>query len=261
MTIRIIDYGSGNLHSVHKAFALMAQKHGLRAELTDDAASLASASHIVLPGVGAFGDCVAGLKALDGMWDALHEAVIAHKTPFFGICVGMQMMLSRGLEHGEHAGLDWIKGEVVSLSDDDAAPIAQARPSRSTAPAAHTLAKDMNNCQEPAKADDPFDRARSERQIVGDNLKIPHMGWNTLTLTQPHTVLRDLGDDPHVYFVHSYHAHCAKAPDVLATTDYGSPITACIGRDNLIGTQFHPEKSGETGLRMIEQFIQWDGRA
>ncbi len=215
MTIRIIDYGSGNLHSVQKAFDLMAQKHGLRAELTSDAASLTDASHIVLPGVGAFGDCVAGLRALPNMWEALNDAVITRKKPFFGICVGMQMMMQRGLEHGAHEGLGWIDGEVVPLN-----------------PKADSLTP----------------------------LKIPHMGWNELCVTQAHPVLRDLGEDPHVYFVHSYHAQCADASHVLATTDYGSAITACIGAGNMIGSQFHPEKSGETGLQMIEYFVQWNGQ-
>lgn len=144
MTIRIIDYGSGNLHSVLKAFQKQAEKHGLNAELTQDPDALQSASHIVLPGVGAFGDCVAGLCALDGMREALEEAVMQTGKPFFGICVGMQMMLERGLEHGDHQGLGWIKGDVVPL-----------------------LKESTNHCQEPAKAVDPFVHA-SAWQIVGD---------------------------------------------------------------------------------------------
>lgn len=227
MTICIIDYGSGNLHSVLKAFDLQAQKHERRAKLTSDPAALSAASHIVLPGVGAFGDCVAGLKALPGMWEALNEAVLEQKKPFFGICVGMQMMLERGLEHGEHEGLGWIGGQVVALGSRDA-----VRPI-----------------------------ARSSSATQGKTLKIPHMGWNTLEITQAHPVLSQLQQGDHAYFVHSFHAQCANSEHVLAISDYGGPITACIGRDHLIGTQFHPEKSGEVGLRMIEQFILWDGSA
>ncbi len=251
MTIRIIDYGSGNLHSVLKAFQKQADRHGLQAELTCDPGALSSASHIVLPGVGAFGDCVAGLNALNGMREALEEAVTTVGRPFFGICVGMQMMLERGLEHGEHKGLGWIEGEVVSLSGGDAVAIA----SRGATPTARTIANDVENCQEPVQAVDPFDRSGTERQTIGQKLLIPHMGWNTLTPTRALPLFDGLGDDPHVYFVHSYHAQCADASDVLATTDYGQPITAAIGRDNMLGTQFHPEKSGETGLQLIDNFI------
>lgn len=210
MTIRIIDYGSGNLHSALKAFQKAGEPLGLSAELTADPHALASASHVVLPGVGAFGDCVAGLKAADGMIEALEDAVLKQGKPFFGICVGMQMMLERGLEHGEHAGLGWIEGAVTPL---------------------------IPNPQSP--------------------LPIPHMGWNTLTPTrQDHPLFRGLAPDAHVYFVHSFHAQCANAAELLATTDYGGSICAAIGRDNLVGTQFHPEKSGAVGLQLIANFLQ-----
>lgn len=216
MTIAIIDYGSGNLHSVRKAFELAAAGSNDVAALVTTPEELAQATHIVLPGVGAFGDCVRGLKALGGMWDALHEAVIEQKKPFLGICVGMQMMLNRGLEHGEHEGLGWIGGDVVLLT-----PTPDSR--------------------------------------FPTPLPIPHMGWNELQLTQPHPVLSAIKNGTHMYFVHSYHAQCAHKGDVLATTDYGQPVTACIGRGNLLGVQFHPEKSGAGGLALIEHFIAWDG--
>lgn len=218
MTIGIIDYGSGNLHSVAKAFQLKAGEHGATAALITTPDELGACSHVVLPGVGAFGDCVAGLRALDGMWEALSEAVLQQQKPFFGICVGMQMMLERGFEHGEHSGLGWIAGDVVPLFGEQEAS-------------------------------------------QGDNLKIPHMGWNELSLTREHPVLRGIESGEHVYFVHSFHAKCADANSILATTDYGATVTACIGIQNMIGTQFHPEKSGAAGLRLIENFITWDGRA
>ena len=214
MTIGIIDYGSGNLHSVLKAFQLQAAGRGQTAALITTPEELAACSHIVLPGVGAFGDCVAGLKALSGMWEALNDAVLEQKKPFFGICVGMQMMLDRGLEHGEYAGLGWIAGDVVPLKPNSPKP-----------------------------------------------LPIPHMGWNELILVREHPVLRDMQSGEHVYFVHSFHAQCTNANDILATTDYGGAVTACIGKNNMLGTQFHPEKSGAAGLRLIEQFIAWDGQA
>ncbi len=208
MSVVIIDYGSGNLHSVAKAFALMAEPLRLPVDVTSDSEKVAVASHIVLPGVGAFGDCVAGLSAIDGMRQVLEERVLSTGIPFFGICVGMQMMLEKGLEHGEHAGLGWIKGEVVTLAPEDT------------------------------------------------SLKIPHMGWNGLQLQQPdHPVFAGIRHDDHVYFVHSYHAQCQNRGNCLATTDYTQTISACVGRDNMIGTQFHPEKSQKVGLRLIENFL------
>ena len=250
MTIHIIDYGSGNLHSVLKAFQKQAERHELQAELTSDPDRLASASHIVLPGVGAFGDCVAGLNAIDGMREALEESVIQQEKPFFGICVGMQMMLERGLEHGEHAGLGWIKGEVVPLfsGGDAVVRTAQQRPPP-VLPQPSALADSMSA---PALS---TSHGEAKEGRAGDNIRIPHMGWNELTPTRELPLFHGLGVNPHVYFVHSFHAQCRDASDVLATTDYGQTITACIGKKNLLGTQFHPEKSGETGLKLIDHFI------
>ncbi|MFO1129132.1 MAG: imidazole glycerol phosphate synthase subunit HisH [Rhodospirillales bacterium] len=212
MSVVIIDYGSGNLRSAAKAFERVIGEEalGLHLEVTSDAAVVAAADAIVLPGVGAFADCRRGLMALPGMADALAEAVVERKRPFLGICVGMQLMATTGREHGEHPGLDWIAGTVDLL------------------PAA------------------------------GNGLKIPHMGWNDLSLLAPgHPVLAGLTTGSHAYFVHSYGFRPRDPGHVLATTAYGGPVAAIIGRDNLIGTQFHPEKSQATGLRLIGNFLRW----
>ncbi len=206
MTIAIIDYGSGNLRSAAKAFERMADEPVL---VTADADEVARADRIVLPGVGAFGDCRRGLDGVDGMVEALEAAVIGGGRPFLGICVGMQLMAARGLEHGVHPGLGWIDGEVVHMEPADPA------------------------------------------------LKIPHMGWNELEVVRPHPVLATLADATHMYFVHSYRFDCADAEHVLASVDYGGRIAAVIGRDNMIGTQFHPEKSQKSGLALIAAFLDW----
>ena len=212
MKVVIVDYGSGNLRSAAKAFERAAQDGGIAAEIavSAEAASLRQASHIVLPGVGAFADCKRGLESLPGMIDALNESVLVEKKPFFGICVGMQLMAEVGHEHGEHAGLGWIKGSVEPL--------------------------------EPA---DP-------------TLKVPHMGWNDLQFgAARHPLLDGVEPGRHAYFVHSYHLRCSDARDVLATVEYGGAVTAVVGRDNLVGTQFHPEKSQATGLTLIANFLRW----
>lgn len=212
MSVVIIDYGSGNLRSAAKAFehAVAAAGLDLTVEVTARADDVEGASHVVLPGVGAFADCKQGLEALPGMVDALERAVVQKARPFLGICVGMQLMATTGREHGEHAGLGWIPGEVVAL--------------------------------EPA---DP-------------SLKIPHMGWNELSLNgSGHPLFDGLAAGAHAYFVHSYGFACADPAQVLATVDYGGAVTAVIGRDNMVGTQFHPEKSQATGLRLITNFLTW----
>ena len=212
MTVAIIDYGSGNLRSAAKAFERAAAEAGLglAVTVTGDAADLARASHIVLPGVGAFGDCRHGLDALPGMVEALERQVIEGGRPFLGICVGMQLMATRGLEHGRHDGLGWIAGDVMAL--------------------------------EPANG----------------ALKVPHMGWNELGLTVPdHPFFAGVATGAHTYFVHSYGFACADPAQALATTEYGGPVTAVVGRDNLLGTQFHPEKSQAVGLRLIANFLHW----
>ena len=211
-TIAVIDYGSGNLRSAAKALERAGGEAGLTVDVrvTDRADQVAAADRIVLPGVGAFGDCWRGLNALDGVVDALNRSVIDGARPFLGICVGMQLMATRGLEYGETPGLDWIPGEVDELRPRD------------------------------------------------PGLKIPHMGWNALEPVEPrHPVLAGLSAEAHGYFVHSYAFQAADAAHVLATTDYGGPVTAVIGRDNLVGTQFHPEKSQSTGLRLLTNFLTW----
>ena len=211
MSIVLIDYGSGNLQSAAKAFERAAAETGMTSpvEVTGDAAALSKASHVVLPGVGAFGDCLAGLDALPGMAEALENEVRVKGKPFLGICVGMQLMAQRGLEHGTHEGLGWILGEVHALEPND------------------------------------------------KTLKIPHMGWNQLDITQPHPVLDGIRSGTHFYFVHGYGMVCAEKEHILATTDYGGPVTAMVAHDNLVGTQFHPEKSQQVGLALIANFLRW----
>jgi glutamine amidotransferase len=212
--VAIIDYGSGNLHSAAKAFERAARDSGCEARIlvTSDPDAVRAADRIVLPGVGAFADCKRGLDAVPGMREALESAVRRAGRPFLGICVGQQLLATRGLEHGITAGLDWIPGEVRVL--------------------------------EPA---DP-------------SLKIPHMGWNTLDVLRPHPLLAGLPTGPdglHAYFVHSYHLVPDALSDVIARTSYGGPVTALVGRDNIAGTQFHPEKSQRLGLGLIANFLAW----
>ncbi len=211
MRVAIVDYGSGNLRSAAKAFERAAREAGLSAEIvvTGEAEAVADADRIVLPGVGAFADCRAGLFAVAGMAEALSHAVIVKGRPFLGICVGMQLMASRGLEHGSHPGFDWIAGDVGPI--------------------------------------EPLD----------SRLKIPHMGWNDLEITATHPVLAGLHDGDHAYFVHSYGFRAADKSAEVARVDYGGPVVAAVAADNLIGTQFHPEKSQATGLRLIANFLNW----
>lgn len=211
MKVAIIDYGSGNLRSAAKAFERAAAEAGLSADIhvTGRAADVAAADRIVLPGVGAFADCRQGLEAVDGLHDALNEAVLVKARPFFGICVGMQLMATVGREFGETPGLDWIGGEVRALTPSD------------------------------------------------PHLKIPHMGWNDLRLIGQHELFDGIRDGQHAYFVHSYHFVPNDADHVWAEVDYGGPVTAAVGRDNLFGTQFHPEKSQALGLGIIANFLKW----
>jgi glutamine amidotransferase len=215
MTVAIVDYGSGNLRSAAKAIERAARETGTddRVLVTSNPRDVADADRIVLPGVGAFADCRAGLYGVPGMVDTLQRAVIERGKPFLGICVGMQLMATRGVEYGIHAGLDWIKGDVVRI--------------------------------EPKGA------------TGKDHLKIPHMGWNELDALKPHALLEGIAARDHAYFVHSFQLKASRPETVLALTDYGGPITAVVGRDNLAGTQFHPEKSQTTGLRLIANFLRW----
>ncbi|NVK35407.1 MAG: imidazole glycerol phosphate synthase subunit HisH [Rhodobacteraceae bacterium] len=215
MTVAIIDYGSGNLRSAAKAFERSTNELTLGRDVfvTSDPDVVRKADHIVLPGVGAFADCKRGLAGVDGMIDVLEETVHRGGKPFLGICVGMQLMASRGLEFETSEGLGWIAGDVCEM-----------------------------------KPADP-------------ELKIPHMGWNTIDVRpHSHPVLEGLptGDNGlHAYFVHSYHFQTADEKDCLATFDYAGTFTAMVAKDNMVGTQFHPEKSQKLGLGLIANFLKW----
>ena len=210
----IIDYGSGNLHSAAKAFERATHDNKIKAQIivSNKPEDLEKAERIVLPGVGAFKDCRNGLMAIDGMRAALQDQVIVKGKPFLGICVGMQLMATRGVEHEVTPGLGWIAGDVVPI--------------------------------------EPADK----------NLKIPHMGWNTIRPEGQHALLDGilLGDEGlHAYFVHSYHLKPTLPEDLIATADYGGEVTAMAGYDNIVGTQFHPEKSQALGLALIANFLRW----
>jgi glutamine amidotransferase len=214
VTVAIVDYGSGNLHSAAKSFERAAREAvpGETVIVTSDPDKVRNAERIVLPGVGAFADCRRGLDAVPGMVEALEESVRRKGKPFFGICVGMQLMAERGREYEVTEGLGWIAGEVDKIAPADAA------------------------------------------------LKIPHMGWNTLQAKKPHPLFDGIALGPqglHAYFVHSYQLKPKDSTDLLADTDYGGPITAVVGRDNMVGTQFHPEKSQRLGLALIANFLKW----
>ena len=214
MSVAIVDYGSGNLHSAAKAFERASRDIGLDQPIvvTSDPEKIARADRVVLPGVGAFADCRRGLDAIPGMVEALEQSVRRNGRPFFGICVGMQLMAERGREYQVTPGLGWIAGEVDRIAPAD------------------------------------------------PHLKIPHMGWNTLNALQAHPLLAGLPLGPdglHAYFVHSYELKPARRADLIAQADYGGPLTAIVGRDNMVGTQFHPEKSQRFGLALIANFLQW----
>jgi glutamine amidotransferase len=214
VTVAIVDYGSGNLHSAAKAFERAAREAALAQPIlvTSDPDEVRRADRVVLPGVGAFADCRRGLDAIGGMVAALDESVRVRGRPFLGICVGMQLMAERGREYEVTPGLGWIAGEVDRIAPADA------------------------------------------------NLKIPHMGWNTLNARRPHPLLEGIAVGPqglHAYFVHSFHLKTAERADLVAEADYGGPVTAVVGRDTMVGTQFHPEKSQRLGLALIANFLKW----
>jgi glutamine amidotransferase len=214
MHVAIVDYGSGNLHSAAKAFERAAREVGSRltVKVTAQAKDVFEADRVVLPGVGAFADCKAGLAAIPDMIRALEDSVVTWGKPFLGICVGLQLMASRGLEHGETEGLNWIGGEVRPIEPEEA------------------------------------------------GLKIPHMGWNTLKLEREHALFAGIAtgaEGLHAYFVHSYHLVPRDRHALVASTDYGGPVTAFIAKDNLAGSQFHPEKSQKLGLKLIANFLKW----
>ena len=207
----LIDYGSGNLRSAEKALIRAARDRGLGVNIivSSDPGSVAGAGRIVLPGVGAFADCMNGLTKIPGMREALQTAVLERGVPFLGICVGMQLLASVGREFGDHPGLGWIDGEVMTLSPSDPA------------------------------------------------LKIPQIGWNELTVTSPHPLFAGIESGAHAYFVHSFAMRPVNPAHILAKSDYGGPFAAAIGRDNIAGTQFHPEKSQKIGLHLLGNFLEW----
>lgn len=208
MKVTIIDYGSGNLHSTAKAFEKVASSQSQKVIVSAKIADVKDASYIVLPGVGAFADCMNGLASIDGMIETLEAKVLEEKTPFLGICVGMQLLADKGFENAETDGFGWIKGNVKAVEPND------------------------------------------------ESLKIPHMGWNNLVIKNSHPFFDGIKDGDHAYFVHSYHMECADDQDILATAEYGGDVTAAIAKDNIMGTQFHPEKSQNVGLKLIGNFLK-----
>lgn len=210
MRAALIDYGSGNIASAAKALSrAAAETSGHEIVVTADPDMVRKSERIVLPGVGAFADCMRGLGAVPGMIEALNESVLRGGKPILGICVGMQLMATAGREFGVHNGLNWIGGEVIPLSPADPA------------------------------------------------LKIPHMGWNEIDLVQNHPLLAGLDESSNAYFVHSFEMKPANRAHLLATTDYGGAVTAAIGKGNIVGTQFHPEKSQAVGLKILGNFLNW----
>ena len=210
MTTVLIDYDSGNLHSAQKAFERMAVETGTGAvRVTSDPEVVRSATRIVLPGDGAFPHCQAQLHGYSGLAEAIIEAVEVRAMPFMGICVGMQMLATRGFEYEETAGLGWIDGEIHKITPSD------------------------------------------------PTLPVPHMGWNDLVIDAPHPVLDGIKTGDHAYFIHSWAMQMTDPTQRLAHCDYGGDITAVVGRDTIIGMQFHPEKSQAAGLRMIGNFLNW----
>ena len=210
MTTVIVDYDSGNLHSAHKAFQRMADEVASgQVALSSDPDVVRRADRIVLPGDGAFPACRTALFDHRGLFEALEEVAIRKAQPFLGICIGMQMMASQGLEYTPTDGFDWITGEVTKITPKDPA------------------------------------------------VKVPHMGWNDLILDSPHPVFNGIKSGDHAYFVHSYHMQVSQPEQRLAHVGYYGEITAIIGRDNLLGMQFHPEKSQKTGLKLIANFLKW----
>jgi len=210
MRTALIDYDSGNLHSAEKAFVRMAEESNAGEIVVTDAPDVvAKADRVVLPGDGAFPACRAQLFDRTGLFEAISEAVIEKGRPFMGICVGMQMMATRGLEYETTPGFDWVAGDVTPITPSD------------------------------------------------KSLKVPHMGWNDLIITGEHPVLDGVETGDHAYFVHSFHVETTNPQERLSHVDYGGEVTAIIATGNRIGTQFHPEKSQSTGLRLISNFLNW----
>ena len=206
MKIALIDYGSGNLQSAYKALELVSNSKN-KIFITSNSKDLLKADKIILPGVGAFADCIKGLKSISGMIDVLNEVVLEKKKPFLGICIGMQLLATKGKEKGDHDGLGWIKGKVIKI-----------------------------------------------KKIK--KIKIPHMGWNTVKVISKHPILKRKKFES--YFVHSYNFICKNKKNIIATCDYQQKSTAIVGKENIIGTQFHPEKSQKIGLEILKNFVSWN---
>ena len=203
--VAIIDYGRGNVRSVANAI----EACGADALVTSDPAFIEDASHIILPGVGAFGDAMAALHAR-GLPEILGRQIFEKGKPFLGVCLGMQLLAGRSSEHGEFAGLGWITGEVTRLTPGP------------------------------------------------DGLKIPHMGWNSISVKSPHALFKGLQSDQlNFYFVHSYYFHVAAPDSVIGVCDYGMSFPVVVGKDNIVAVQFHPEKSQDSGIEVLENFISW----
>ncbi|MGR3650866.1 MAG: imidazole glycerol phosphate synthase subunit HisH [Roseovarius sp.] len=210
MTTVIVDYESGNLHSAQKAFQRMARETGTGAVIvTADPDTIRHADRIVLPGDGAFHACSRELYDHRGVFEAIEDAVTRAGRPFLGICIGMQMLATRGMEYEETPGFDWIGGTVEAIAPADPA------------------------------------------------LKVPHMGWNDLVIDHAHPIFDGIATGDHAYFVHSFHFRVDDSAHLLAHAEYGAQVTAVVGRDTILGTQFHPEKSQATGLRLIANFLRW----
>ena len=209
--VALIDYGSGNLRSAEKALIEAARRRDLpfEVDVTFDPERVASADRVVLPGVGAFAACWSLLHAMPGLVEAMTTAVKGRGVPFLGVCVGLQLLATRGLEFGETPGLDWIAGEVRRL--------------------------------EPS----------------GRLFKVPHMGWNALDAVIAHPVFKDAPSGAHMYFTHSFAFRPRDAADVAAMVDHGGRFPAAVARDNLVGVQFHPEKSQSAGLKLLANFLEW----
>lgn len=202
----IIDYGSGNLQSVYNAIESV-KPDNCQVKISNNSQDLKFATHIILPGVGAFGNCIAGLSAIDGMIEELKNQVLVNKKPFLGICVGMQLLADFGFEYGKHAGLGFIAGSVVEIDNQES------------------------------------------------SLKVPHVGWNDIQIKKSHPILKEIKDGEDFYFVHSFYFAPQNKEDVIAIVSYGSELTAIIGKDNIVATQFHPEKSSNAGLKLLQNFI------
>ena len=206
MKIALIDYGSGNIQSAYKALELVSN-YKKKISVISNSKDLLKVDKIILPGVGAFADCIKGLKSISGMIDILNEVILEKKKPFLGICVGMQLLATEGKEKGNHKGLGWIPGKVIKI--------------------------------------------KKKKRI-----KIPHMGWNTVKIISKHPILKRKKFES--YFVHSYNFICKNKKNIIATCDYQQKITAIVGKENIIGTQFHPEKSQKIGLEILKNFVSWN---